>query len=66
MFRLMVTAWENDNEFGEGGNPVTSDRYFGSLADITERLCYPWLDGFAFGVYQKQTDGSWLLYYHSI
>jgi hypothetical protein len=65
MYRLVVTTWENENEYGDGGELVTTDRYFGSLSEIISRLCWPWLDGIAFGVYQKQNDGSWLLYYHS-
>ena len=66
MFRLMVITWENDDEYGNGGNAITEDRYFGSLEEVVSRLCYPWLDGFAHGIYQRQADGSWLLYYHSI
>lgn len=67
MFRLMVAEIENEDEYGDGGDQVTRDCYFGSLEEILSRLCYPWLkDAIAFGVYQKQSDGSWLLYYHSI
>lgn len=66
MYRLRVTTRENEDESGDGGNLVTEDRYFGPLTEVLSRLCYPWLDGVAFAVYQKQSDGSWLLYYRSI
>jgi hypothetical protein len=65
-FKLRVLSWENEDEYGDGGNLTEKDRYFGSLPEILSRLCWPWLDGLVFGVYQRQDDGSWLLYYHSI
>lgn len=66
-YKLRVTTWENENEHCEGGNTEEKDRYFGSLDEVVSRLCYPWLEGaLAHAIYQKQSDGSWLLYYHSI
>jgi hypothetical protein len=61
MYRLRITEY-NDEETAL----IQSDRYFGPLSEVLSRLCYPWLDGIAFAVYQKQSDGTWLLYYHSI
>lgn len=65
-YRLVVAVVENEDEFGDGGELLNEDRYFGSLSEVLERLCWPWLDGIAFAVYQRQVDSSWLLYYHSI
>jgi hypothetical protein len=66
MYRLRVTTIIDDDEYGNGGSYTQEDRYYGPLSEILSRLCYPWLDGVAFAVYQKQSDESWLLYYHSI
>ena len=63
MYRLMVGIEPVDSD----DEPFhVEDRYFGSLSEVLSRCCYPWTDGNSFAVYQKQTDGSWLLYYHSI
>jgi len=37
MYKLVVTSWENDDEYGQGGNLETKDRYFGSLSEVLER-----------------------------
>lgn len=62
-YRLMVAIEPVD----ETELPASvEDRYFGSLSEVLSRCCWPWTDGVSFAVYQKQSDGSWLLYYHSI
>ncbi len=61
MYRLIISEY-NDDETAI----IQSDRYFGPLSEVLSRLCYPWLDGIAFAVYQRQPDHSWLLYYHSV
>ena len=65
MYKLVVTSWENDDEYGQGGNLETKDRYFGSLSEVLERS-NDRIDGIAFAIYERQTDYSWLLYFHSI
>jgi len=64
MFRLVITEWEGDNEYAEGGAPVTRDRYFGALEEVLYRLSF--VGGLSHAIYERQSDRSWLLYYHSI
>lgn len=40
-YRLRVTSWENEDEYGDGGNLETRDRYFGPLSEVLSRQPTP-------------------------